>query len=304
MSERVAYVNGQFVPESSANVSILDRGFLYGDSVYDASRTFNGEPWHLRSHIDRLYLSCRYARLDPGMNADEMERLTLDLVERNREAYEEGEEMRINHWVTRGGGTSSAATHTFGAHTVVIFTLPIDYSRFAHGYSEGVPSVVTGVRRIPPECVEPRAKVGNKMNHVQAEFQAREAGAWPIMLDIHGFVAEGSSYNCFFVRDGKLLTPTDRNCLVGVTRTHVIDMAKELGIAVQETDLTRYDLLVADEAFHTGNSICILPVSSIDGVKMTHGAPGPITKKLMDLWASQVHCDWVKKSLDALKVQA
>ncbi len=303
MSERIAFINGQYVPESNAKVSILDRGFLYGDSVYDASRTFNGEPWHLREHIDRLYLSCRYARLDPGMPADEMERLTLDLVERNRPVYDEDEEFRINHWVTRGGGTSSSATHTLGAHTVVIFTLPIDYTRFAQGYLEGVPSVVTGVRRIPPECVEPRAKVGNKMNHVQAEFQAREAGAWSIMLDIHGFVAEGSSYNCFFVRKGELLTPTDRNCLVGVTRTHVINMAKELGIAVREADLTRYDLLTSDEAFHTGNSICILPVSSIDGVKMEHGAPGPVTKKLMDLWASQVQCDWVKKSVDALKVQ-
>lgn len=304
MSERVAYVNGQFVAESNATVSILDRGFLYGDGVYDASRTFNGIPWRLRDHIDRLYLSCRYARLDPGISADEMERLTLDLVERNSSAYEEGEEMRINHWVTRGGGTSSSAAHNSGAHTLVIFTLPIDYTRFAQGYLEGVPSIVTGVRRIPPECVEPKAKVGNKMNHIQAEFQAREAGAWGIMLDIQGFVAEGTSYNCFFVRDGELLTPTDRNCLVGVTRTHVIEMAEELGIPVREKDLTRYDLLTAEEAFHTGNSICILPVSSIDGVKMTHGAPGPVTKRLTELWARQVECDWVKKSVDALKVQA
>ncbi len=301
MSERIAYVKGRFVPEAEANVSILDRGFLYGDSVYDASRTFGGRPWRLRSHIDRLYLSCRYARLDPGMGADEMEALTMELVERNRAAYGEGEEFRINHWVTRGGGVSSAASHTHGAHTLVIFTLPMDYTRYAHGYREGVRSVVTGVRRTPPECVEPRAKVGGKMNHVQAEFEAQEAGAWPIMLDTNGFVAEGSSYNCFFVREGALLTPTDRNCLAGVTRAHVIDMARELGIPVREANLTRYDLLTADEAFHTGNSICILPVSSVDGARMAHGAPGPITRRLMSLWASQVDCDWAAKSLAALE---
>ncbi len=301
MSERIACVKGRFVPESEASVSILDRGFLYGDSVYDASRTFNGRPWRLRSHIDRLYLSCRYARLDPGMSADEMEALTMELIERNRSAYGEGEEFRVNHWVTRGGGVSSSAAHTRGAHTVVIFTLPMDYSRFARGYREGVRSIVSGVRRIPPECVEPRAKVGNKMNHVQAEFQAQEADAWAIMLDVSGFVAEGPSYNCFFVRDGELLTPTERNCLAGVTRAHVIDMAKELGVPVREANLTRYDLLVADEAFHTGNSICILPVSSIDGTRMARGAPGPVTQKLMDLWASQVGCDWAAKSLAALE---
>ena len=301
MSERIACVKGRFVPESEASVSILDRGFLYGDSVYDASRTFNGRPWRLRSHIDRLYLSCRYARLDPGMSADEMEALTMELIERNRSAYGEGEEFRVNHWVTRGGGVSSSAAHTRGAHTVVIFTLPMDDSRFARGYREGVRSIVSGVRRIPPECVEPRAKVGNKMNHVQAEFQAQEADAWAIMLDVSGFVAEGPSYNCFFVRDGELLTPTERNCLAGVTRAHVIDMAKELGVPVREANLTRYDLLVADEAFHTGNSICILPVSSIDGTRMARGAPGPVTQKLMDLWASQVGCDWAAKSLAALE---
>lgn len=301
MSERIACVKGRFVPESEASVSILDRGFLYGDSVYDASRTFNGRPWRLRSHIDRLYLSCRYARLDPGMSADEMEALTMELIERNRSAYGEGEEFRVNHWVTRGGGVSSSAAHTRGAHTVVIFTLPMDDSRFARGYREGVRSIVSGVRRIPPECVEPRAKVGNKMNHVQAEFQAQEADAWAIMLDVSGFVAEGPSYNCFFVRDGELLTPTERNCLAGVTRAHVIDMAKELGVPVREANLTRYDLLVADEAFHTGNSICILPVSSIDGTRMARGAPGPVTQKLMDLWASQVGCDWAAKSHAALE---
>ena len=130
--------------------------------MYDASRTFGGQPWHLRAHIDRLYLSCRYARLDPGMSADEMEALTMKLIERNRGVYAEGEEFRINHWVTRGGGVSSAATHTQGAHTVVIFTLPMDYSRYAHGYREGVPSVVTGVRRIPPECIEPRRQGGQQ----------------------------------------------------------------------------------------------------------------------------------------------
>ncbi len=300
MNERIAYLHGEFLPESRARVSILDRGFLYGDSVYDSARTFGGAPWRLRDHIRRLYLSCRYARLDPGMTAEEMERLTLELVERNRAAYGPGEEMRINHWVTRGSALSLSPAFARGDHTLAIFTLPMDYERFARGYVGGVPSVVVGVRRTPPECVEPRAKVGNKMNHVQAELQAREAGAWAIMLDTRGFVAEGPSYNCFFVREGRLLTPTDRNCLVGVTRAHVIEMAEELGIPVEEADLTRYDLLTAEEAFHTANSICILPVRSIDGAPMPGGAPGPVTRRLIDLWIRQVKCDWVRKALEAV----
>ncbi|MCB1739217.1 MAG: aminotransferase class IV [Gammaproteobacteria bacterium] len=299
MSERIVYLNGQFVEESNARVSILDRGFLYGDSVYDSSRTFAGTPWRMRAHIDRLYLSCRYARLDPGMSADEMESVSNELVARNRAVHADNE-FRINHWITRGGGISVDPDLSPSAHTVCIFTLPMDYQRFAHGYAEGVPSVVTSVRRTPPECVEPRAKIGGKMNHIQAEFEAKQANAWGIMLDTHGFVAEGPSYNCFFVRNGELLTSNPTNCLVGVNRTYIIELAERLGIPVRETNLTHYDLLTADEAFHSGNSICLLPVRSIDGVKMADGAPGPISERLTRAWMEEVGFDWREHALASL----
>lgn len=300
MSERIAYVNGRFVPESQASVSILDRGFLYGDSVYDASRTFNGEPWRMREHIDRLYLSCRYARLDPGMDADAMEALSLDLIARNRNAYGAGEEFRINHWVTRGGGLSIDPEISRSAHTVVIFTLPMDYARFAHGYAEGVPALIASVRRTPPECIEPRAKVGGKMNHIQAEFEAKQAGAWAIMLDVNGYMAEGPSYNCFFVCNGEILTSHATNCLIGVNRSFVFELGAKLGIPVRETNLTHYDLITADEAFFTGNTLCMLPVRSVDGVEMAAGAPGPITERLSAAWIEDTGCDWRGKAIQVL----
>ncbi|MEM7213638.1 MAG: aminotransferase class IV [Pseudomonadota bacterium] len=300
MSERVAYLNGEFLPESQAKVSILDRGFLYGDSVYDSSRTFGGTPWRMRAHIERLYLSCRYARLDPGMEVDAMEAVSNELVERNREHYQEGDEFRINHWVSRGGGISVDTDFLDDRHTVTIFTLPMDYQRFAHGYLEGVPAVITSVRRTPPECVEPRAKIGGKMNHIQAEFEAKQAGAWAIMLDTQGFVAEGPAYNCFFVRDGKLLTSHATNCLVGVNRAYIFELAERLKIPVEECNMTPYDLLTADEAFFSANSICALPVSSINGVKMTHGAPGPITDSLVKAWVEDVGSDWRATAVNSL----
>jgi branched-chain amino acid aminotransferase len=300
MSERIAYLYGQFVPESEARVSILDRGFLFGDSVYDSSRTFGGVPWRMRAHIDRLYLSCRYARLEPGMSADEMEAISVELVERNAGVYTDGAEFRINHWITRGGGISVDTDLLVDAHTVAIFTLPMDYQRFAHGYLEGVPAVITSVRRTPPECVEPRAKIGGKMNHIQAEFEAKQAGAWAIMLDMQGFVAEGPGYNCFFVRDGELLTPFATNCLVGINRTYITELAERLGIPVREANLTHYDLLTCDEAFFCANSICALPVSSVDGVSMGDGAPGPVTNRLIDAWIDEVGSDWRATAIETL----
>ena len=300
MSERIAYLHGQFVPESQARVSILDRGFLYGDSVYDSSRTFGGAPWRMRDHIDRLYLSCRYARLDPGIPADEMEALSMQLIERNRDVYAQDEEFRINHWVTRGGGVSIDTDLIASAHTLAIFTLPMDYQRFAHGYLEGVPALVTSVRRTPAECVEPRAKIGGKMNHIQAEFEAKQAGAWAIMLDMQGFVAEGPSYNCFVVRNGQLLTPHTNNCLVGINRTYILELADRLGIPVCEANLTPYDLVTADEAFFCANSICLLPVKSVDGVSLSAGAPGPITEQLTQAWIDDTDCDWRSKAVATL----
>ena len=292
LSERIAYLYGEFVPESQARVSILDRGFLFGDSVYDSSRTFGGAPWRMRDHIDRLYMSCRYARLDPGMSPDEMESLSNELVERNRGVYGDSDEFRINHWVTRGGGISIDTDLVPTTHTLAIFTLPMDYQRFAHGYLEGVPAVVTSVRRTPAECVEPRAKVGGKMNHIQAEFEAKQAGAWAIMLDMQGFVAEGPSYNCFFVRNGEVLTSEATNCLTGINRSYIIELAQRLGIPVRETRLTTYDLVTADEAFFSANSICLLPVNAVDGVSMANGAPGPITEQLTRAWIDDVGNDW------------
>ena len=139
MNGRTVYLNGDFVAESDARVSILDRGFLYGDSVYDSSRTFSGHAWRMRAHIDRLYLSCRYARLDPGMSPDDMQALSEELIERNRMAYKADDEFRINHWITRGGGWSIDPEIANTQHTVCIFTLPMDYERFAHGYADGYP---------------------------------------------------------------------------------------------------------------------------------------------------------------------
>ena len=300
MSERIAYLYGEFVPESEAKVSILDRGFLFGDSVYDSSRTFGGTPWRMRQHIDRLYLSCRYARLSPGMSADEMEKISVELIERNREVYKGGQEFRINHWITRGGGVSVDTDFLDDPHTVAIFTLPMDYQRFAHGYLEGVPAVITSVRRTPPECVEPRAKIGGKMNHIQAEFEAKQAGAWAIMLDTQGLVAEGPGYNCFFVRNGEILTSHATNCLVGVNRSYIFELADTLGIPARECNLTPYDLVTCDEAFFSANSICALPVSSINGVDVADGAPGPITEKLINAWVEDVGSDWRETALASL----
>lgn len=300
MSERIAYLYGQFLPESEARVSILDRGFLFGDSVYDSSRTFGGSPWRMRDHIDRLYLSCRYARLDPGMRAEEMESVSNELIERNRAVYTDGEEFRINHWVTRGGGVSIDTDLLTSGHTLAIFTLPMDYRRFAHGYLEGVPAVITSVRRTPAECVEPRAKVGGKMNHIQAEFEAKQAGAWAVMLDTQGLVAEGPSYNCFVVRDGQLFTPHSNNSLVGINQTYIVELAERLGIPVREANLTPYDMVIADEVFFCANSICLLPVKSVDGVATAAGAPGPIAERLTQAWIEDTGCDWRAKAVASL----
>ena len=151
MSERIAYLNGEFVVESQAKVSILDRGFLFGDSVYDASRTFNGVPWRMREHIERLYQILSLC--STGSRDKVSTRWTScrkPWSRRTADVYSNDEEFRIHHWVTRGGGITIDTALLRDPHTVVIFTLPMDYERFAHGFLEGVPSVVTGIRRTPP----------------------------------------------------------------------------------------------------------------------------------------------------------
>lgn len=298
MDQRLVYLNGAFVAEGEARVSVFDRGFNAGDGIYEATRTFNHKLFKLTEHIDRLFRSLAYVRIDCGLDVAAMARVTEEVVERNRPLLGEGDDYTVWHVVTRGEQFPSPRP----GPTVVIYAKPVEFDRFARNFIEGVTLITPATRRIPPQCLEAKAKITNKMNHIMAAFEARSADprAVPLMLDVDGNIAETDSTNIFFVSRGRLCTPTDRNVLGGITRETLFEVAAELGIEVVEGDFTPYDLYTADEAFLSGTSGSMIPVRSLNGTAIGGAIPGPLTLRLIRAWNDMVGLDYVAQALSHL----
>lgn len=299
----VLYLNGEIIEESQARISPFDRGFLWGDGVYEITPCFDGRLYRLEDHIDRLYRSLRYVRIEPGMTPGEMERVTLDTHRANEGRLEEGAMYRVGHWVTRGVDDLSMAAGAAPKATVLIFWRLADREKVAQNAREGIRLAVTATRRTPPECVEPRAKVTSKMNQILAELDAAASGSLSLMLDIHGNVAENSVANFFIVRDGVLWTPPGRNILEGVTRKSVFELASRLGIPVEERNFTMYDVAQAEEYFITSSAICAMPVREVDSFRPKAGSPGPVTRRLMDAFTEDTGYDFQSQPAAAAKVR-
>lgn len=301
MEERIVYLNGAFVPESQAKVSVLDSGFNAGDGVYDVTRTFGQKPFRLREHTERLFRSLQYTRIDCGMSPEEMEKITLEVLDRNKPQLRANEDLALWQVVSRGV-RSSRGNRVVGGATVTVYSVIVNFSEFASFYVEGAPIVIPSTRRIPPECLESKAKITNKMNHNMASFEAKQVDprAIPLMLDIDGNLSETSAHNFFLVVNGKLCTPSDRNVLGGITKEAVFGLARQLGIEIVEGNFTPYDLYTAEEAFLASTSPSFVPVRTVNGAKIGKGAPGPITLRLIGAWNKMVGMDIVDQALSHL----
>jgi branched-chain amino acid aminotransferase len=279
----------------------LDSGFNAGDGVYDVTRTFAQKPFRLREHTERLFRSLQYTRIDCGMALDEMEKITLEVLDRNKPQLRANEDLALWQVVSRGV-RSARGNRVVGGATVTVYSVIVNFPEFASFYVEGAPIVIPSTRRIPPECLESKAKITNKMNHNMASFEAKQMDprAIPLMLDIDGNLSETSAHNFFLVVNGKLCTPSDRNVLGGITKEAVIGLAKQLGIEIVEGNFTPYDLYTAQEAFLASTSPSFVPVRTVNGAKIGKGAPGPITLRLIGAWNKMVGMDIVDQALSHL----
>jgi branched-chain amino acid aminotransferase len=302
MDEAIVYLDGAFVPESKAQVSVLDRGFTSGEGVYEVTRTFAHKPFKLAQHVARLYRSLKYVRIDCGIAPAEMERLSLELLERNRPLIPPGGDVAIWQVISRGIHQRSLTRKAPAKPTVVINCVPVAFENFARSYIDGTPLITPATRRTPSWSLDAKAKITNKMNHVVAMHEARLADprAEPLMLDAEGNISETHAANFFFVADGVLHTPRARNVLGGITRETLFELAHDLGIEVAEGNYTPYDVYNAEEAFTASTSPTIAPVRSLDGIGVGSGVPGPVTVRLIDAFSRKVGVDIVDQALSHL----
>ena len=297
-SENIVFFNGRLLPESQVGIPIRDAGFIHGDAAFDATRTFNGAPFRLREHVHRLYDSLRYLRIDPGMDEDEMEKWSLEVVNHNYPLLPEHQDMWVMQRVTRG--VEPSLPGETATPTVLIESHAIPFAKRAKLYRDGIRVITPSVPRVPPRFMSPRAKTHNYLNMVLGELEAQAADpeSWAVLLDEFGNLSEGRGSNIFLVKDGVVSTPQAQFVLAGITRAVVLELAEGLGLSAQEKDVDLFDAYVADEAFLTSTSLCICPVSSINGAVIGGGrTPGPVTQRLISAFSDLVGMDYAAQYL-------
>ena len=295
--ERYVYLNGEIIDESKALISPFDRGFLWGDGVYEVTPCFNGKLFRLDEHLKRLYRSLKYTQIHCHIDIEEMRVATLETLKANQNLLGKGKIYRVGHWVTRGMDDPSMVASKSEKPTIFIFWRESPAEQLIEKYSKGVKLSIVATRRVPPQCLEARAKVTSKMNQILAELDASSSGSLSLMLDIYGNVAENSVANFFMVKDGVLFTPHEKNVLQGVTRLTVFDIAKSLGIPFEEKDITLYDLSQADEYFLTSSAICAMPVNQIDRFLPKNPVPGKITAEIINEFVCKTGFDFRNLSI-------
>ena len=283
-------VNGQFVDRDKAQVSIHDRGFRLGDVVFDTSRTFNGQIFRLRDHLERFYRSLKYVRINPGMSIDEMEVATLEVVKKNEALRESLKDDYMISQIVSGG-----ISQRINGPTVVIMIDPLGSPRWAPAYKDGASVVISKTRSYSSQSLDPKVKHYSRLNFVLAELEATDVdpGSLPLLLDLDGNVSESTGANFFIVSDKRLLVPKTESTLQGVSRLTITELAKSLSIPVIETNIHPYDVYPADEAFLCSTPYCILPVGKVDGRQIGDAVPGNITNQLLAAWSEKVGLDIV-----------
>jgi len=272
-------VNGTLSRAEDAVVPVMDHGFLYGDSVYETVRTYRGEPFLLDRHLDRLANSCRMIQLAPPSAAD------LEREIRRTVAEAANDESYIRIMITRGVGPIGYERGLCPKPGLFVIVNPLRRVP-EESYTRGVACSVGVRRRNPRESLDPAIKSCNLLNNVLAHMEAQDAGAKEtILLNTRGFVAEGTHTNVFFIAGGTVKTPAlECGLLAGITRQVVLECCREAGLPVEEGEYRIEALASADEAFVTSTLQEVLPVTTLDGKPVGGGRPGPLTRKIHDLF--------------------
>ena len=271
-------INGRLTDAANAAVSPLDRGFLFGEGVYETLRTYNRHPFLLNRHLARLRASADLISLKVPHDDDEYRDRLLEtmagLSDKKSELY-----LRI--LLTRGVGDLTYDPNTCPTPTVMMMARPYVETP-TKTVDRGIKIVLSSIVRNHPQALNPRIKSNNLLNNALAMQEAIRAGAdEALMCNYRGEIAECAQSNIFIVRDGIAQTPSlDTGLLEGVTRNFVFEVGEAANIPVRETILLPADLTQADEIFITGTTREVLAVTSVDQTPVGDGRPGPITKRL------------------------
>jgi branched-chain amino acid aminotransferase len=275
----IVWVNGRATPPEEAVVPALDRGFLYGDSVYEVIWWHRGRPIQAAEHLARLVESGRRVYLDVPGSAAHWLGILSEAVAASGASADEDAYVRLV--VTRGSGPLGLHVAKELVPNVVVIVAPANRPAPAQ-WERGLSVALVGRRRVSAKALDPGAKTGNYMNNLLALHEAEAVGADDaVLLNDAGDVTEGTTANVYVVRGGRVATPPlDAGILKGTTRTRVLSLCGRAGIVAEEARLSPDDLLRADEVFLSSSVRGVIGVTRIDGRAVGSGHPGPVTAKV------------------------
>ena len=288
------YLNGAFVKEENAMVSVKDHSFLYGDGCFEGIGVFNGRVIHLREHVDRFYRSARMLRIPVPVPPAQLDDLIVETARRNGMGGSTGTGY-LRPILSRGAGPLGVGWSTRIEKPTLAIIPQIGERKIAYG--EEIPiltTVISTLTKPDPASIEPRIKTNNYLNSVLAFLDATDRGAdAAILRDQRGFICEAHGMNIMAITRDQIITPPEGVALAGITRANVLRAASELGIECAETSLTPYDLICADEVLLTSSLDGVSAVSAIDGRALPGPVPGVTTRRLRDAYVKRALSDGV-----------
>jgi branched-chain amino acid aminotransferase len=275
-AEPLIYVNGEFVPQSQARISVLDHAVLYGDGIFETVVAWEGRIFKLRPHVDRFFRSLAAIGMSPPLDREQLEALVVEAVRRN------GLQRAYIKWImTRGSNGTPLMDPTGCIPNLIILVQPYIMRATQAAMAKGLRAKTTAIRRPSGQVLDPQIKSLNYLNLVLAKMEAKAAGVHEaIMLDLQGRLCEAPGYNIFVVREDRVLRTPVHDILCGITRETVIELATEAGMRAEEADLELYDAYTCRELFLSSTAGGLVPIVELDGRCIGTGAPGPVWTQL------------------------
>lgn len=298
LDQRLVWMNGVFVPESEARISIYDSALMFGDMVFEMTRSFNGKQFLLEEHVKRLFDGLKILEIPMTISPQQLMDICNSVVAKNQNLFEDGDEHRLMIDVTRGAlGIYKGVDGIHSGTNVIIADFPLRWTVASMGplFDLGINLVIPSQRNLSSQEIDPKIKNRSRLHYLRANLEVSHMKGernWAVLLDREGFITEGTGDNVFMVKDGVVYSPEGRNILRGISRDYVMKiLCPQLGIQVVEKNLEPYDFYTAEECFITATPFCILPVTSFQYQELGDGKPGPIYNKLLSCWSNNVGVD-------------
>ena len=298
MTQELAFLNGQWIPAAAAAISPIDAGFVQGTTIAEQLRTFGGRIFHLDDHLARLCDSLRLIDVELPLSTGRMADAAQKLVANNHGLLNPGDDLGLSIFVTPGDYPSYALGGPLSP-VVCMHTYPLPFRLWAAKYRQGQRLATTDVRQVPANCWPAAIKCRSRMHYYLADKHAaaRFPGARAAMLDQDGFITEATTANIVvYRRDEGLVSPPQTKILHGISLAVTCELARKLGIATVERDVTVDDVATADEVLLSSTPLSLLPVTQFNGRVVGGGQPGDVFARLITAWNALVGLDIIAQA--------